>query len=465
MMLGGGELRGGRNGREEKVQEAGGAAAAGETIAASATGAGAPCFAAMRCIAAEGLQQGMGRKDGYSPHITPRSRTEGAVWKERKEREGAEFKEGRRTKLSEYSVLKGQTKGGRGLEVGATAVRRSLCDGDGGGEPPSHLPFHLPPSERPRVPLLAPPLPSFPNCLHRPCDPVAASPAHTRTRNPIVGEGRAPAGVVVRDVEGETLVRRSFSIPHSPSSHPACSATHSTTVGSRAPAALAGSTASARSSRGTRGSATDPSAAGAGRVAAASLTIHSLLQNLFQCNQGEACTHCHRSAPCRISRAFLCPPRILILQFQTTFQPTVCLEEPTRSLEEPLPPLTTLPRTTMPTPPSCEPPHHAVPFHAPPSPKIAHHAHPHVSVSPLKRSPPSAEQQMLFRPPLPLLPVARLRGRRKGKRRSKGGEDEGRECEEADEEAEQDEEVEEEKEVEEEEEVQEEEEVEEEEVE
>ncbi|CAI5471666.1 unnamed protein product [Closterium sp. Yama58-4] len=209
---------------------------------------------------------------------------------------------------------------------------------------------------------------------------------------------------VVRECEGcggresgeEEFLCLSLPIPSSYPSYPACPAPHSTTAASAVAAAPAGSTATVRSGGGSRGSDTDPSAAGT----AASLTHHplsALLQHFFQDEtvQGRVCTHCHRSAPCRISRAFLQLPRILILhlnRFKTTFHPIPCIEKPTMCHEEPAASLGN-PQggSTIPPPPSCQPP-------ASPSPPIAQHTRPLASRPPLHPSPPFPQESPLSMP-------------------------------------------------------------------
>ncbi|CAI7914357.1 unnamed protein product [Closterium sp. NIES-53] len=304
----------------------------------------------------------------------------------------------------------------------------------------------------------SPPHTQAPTHTHTPTQPH--DPAHTHTPSPILGEGRVPVGrageggegevgreggrgggrtaIAERGGEGEARVEEArtadgsgcavgtnflstvevvrqcegcggrergqeeflcLSLPV-PSSYLARPAPHPTTAGF-SPPAPAGSTAGARSSRGSRGSDTDPTAAAA---ALASLTHHplsALLQHFFQDEtvQGRACTHCHRSAPCRISQAFLRLPRILVLhlnRFQTTFHPTACLEKPTLCREEP--------SASLDNPPLCEPPHHAPPCPAPPSPHIAQHAHPLASRAPLDTSPPFPENPTTAPPSTPPAP-------------------------------------------------------------
>ncbi|CAI7740192.1 unnamed protein product [Closterium sp. NIES-54] len=305
----------------------------------------------------------------------------------------------------------------------------------------------------------SPPHTQAPTHTHTPTQPH--DPAHTHTPSPILGEGRVPVGrageggegevgreggrgggrnaIAERGGEGEARVEEArtadgsgcavgtnflstvevvrqcegcggrergqeeflcLSLPV-PSSYLARPAPHPTTAGFSPPPAPAGSTAGARSSRGSRGSDTDPTAAAA---ALASLTHHplsALLQHFFQDEtvQGRACTHCHRSPPCRISQAFLRLPRILVLhlnRFQTTFHPTACLEKPTLCREEP--------SASLDNPPLCEPPHHAPPCPAPPSPHIAQHAHPLASRAPLDTSPPFPENPTTAPPSTPPAP-------------------------------------------------------------
>ncbi|CAI5521008.1 unnamed protein product [Closterium sp. Naga37s-1] len=135
-----------------------------------------------------------------------------------------------------------------------------------------------------------------------------------------------------RESGEEEFLCLSLPIPSSYPSYPACPAPNSTTAASAVAAAPARSIATARSSGGSRGSDTDPSAAGA------SLTHHplsALLQHFFQ-------------------------------------EPTASRGNPQGS-------------TTIPPPPSCQP-------LAAPSPSIAQHTRPLASRPPRNPSPPFPQE-------------------------------------------------------------------------